>query len=72
LARSRFAAKTPDYEGWIFLDFLGFSRPKRDLSMGYEEKSRKVFSQAAFLMAAVWSASSGASGRGHAEGQDCS
>jgi hypothetical protein len=26
----------PDYEPWIRLDFLGFSRAKRDLSMGYE------------------------------------
>jgi hypothetical protein len=34
LARGHFAAKTPVYEGWISLDFLGFSRPNRDLSMG--------------------------------------
>jgi hypothetical protein len=40
--------------------------------MGYEEKARKIFSRAAFVVAAVSSASSGASGRGHAEGQDCS
>jgi hypothetical protein len=26
-----------DYEPWICLDFLGFSRSKRDLSMSYEE-----------------------------------
>jgi hypothetical protein len=36
LARGRFAAKTPVYEGWISLDFLGFSRPNLDFSMGYE------------------------------------
>jgi hypothetical protein len=27
--------KGPDYEGWISLDFLGFSRQNLDLSMGY-------------------------------------
>jgi hypothetical protein len=26
------------------LDFLGFSRPNRDLSMGYEEKTTEDFS----------------------------
>jgi hypothetical protein len=35
LARRRFAAKTPADEGWIPLDFLGFSRPNRYFSMGY-------------------------------------
>jgi hypothetical protein len=35
LGTSRFAAKTPDYEGWIPLDFLGLSRQNLDLSMGY-------------------------------------
>jgi hypothetical protein len=30
------------------LDFLGFSRPKRDLSMGYTEFSLKNFSRALF------------------------
>ena len=39
LGSSPFAAKTPDYEGWKSLDFLGFSRPNRDLSMGYEHFS---------------------------------
>jgi hypothetical protein len=34
LADGCFAAKTPDYEVWISLDFLGFSRQNRDLSMG--------------------------------------
>jgi hypothetical protein len=34
-ARGCFALKTPDHGGCIFLDFLGFSRPNRDLSMGY-------------------------------------
>ena len=35
LAPSPFAAKTPILSYWISLDFLGFSRPKRDFSMGY-------------------------------------
>ncbi|HEY6518817.1 MAG TPA: hypothetical protein VIZ19_05545, partial [Roseiarcus sp.] len=39
-----FAAKTADYEGWISLDFLGFSRPNLDLSMGYAEKTAESFS----------------------------
>ena len=39
-----FAAEIPDYEPWICLDFLGFSRAKRDLSMGYERKTEKNFS----------------------------
>jgi hypothetical protein len=30
------------------LDFLGFSRPKRDLSMGYTRFSLKNFSRAPF------------------------
>jgi hypothetical protein len=44
LARGRFAAKTPAYEPWISLDFLGFSRPDRDFSMGYADFSGKNFS----------------------------
>ena len=35
LGPGRFAAKTPDSEGWISLDFLGFSRQNLDFSMGY-------------------------------------
>jgi hypothetical protein len=34
LDRDCFAAKPLDYAYWIFLDFLGFSRPNRDFSMG--------------------------------------
>jgi hypothetical protein len=42
--------KTPDYEGWISLDFLGFSRPNRDFSMGYAKSSwRKSISISNFL-----------------------
>jgi hypothetical protein len=38
----------PVYEGWILLDFLGLSRPNRDLSMGYTAKSAENFSLALF------------------------
>jgi hypothetical protein len=31
-----FPHEIPDYGYWKSLDFLGFSRPNRDLSMGYE------------------------------------
>ena len=44
LGPRRFAAKTPDFDGWISLDFLGFSRPKRDFSMSYEDFSVEIFS----------------------------
>jgi hypothetical protein len=44
LARGRFAAKTPAYERWISLDFLGFSRPNRDFPMGCAAFSGKNFS----------------------------
>jgi hypothetical protein len=39
-------AKNPDCGGLICLDFLGFSRPNRDFSMGYAAKARKIFSRA--------------------------
>ena len=45
LAAGCFAAKRPDYAYWILLDFLGFSRQNRDLSMGYETFSAKNFSR---------------------------
>jgi hypothetical protein len=48
LGSGRFAAKTPNYERWISLDFLGFSRPDRDLSMSYEDFSREKNSRALF------------------------
>jgi hypothetical protein len=44
LGVGRFAAKACAYKRWISLDFLGFSRPNRDLSMGYAGESRKIFS----------------------------
>ena len=41
LAPGHFAAKTPADECWIVLDFLGFSRPNQDVSMGYAGFSGK-------------------------------
>ena len=38
------AAKTPGNDCWISLDFLGFSRPNRDLSKGYTRFSLENFS----------------------------
>jgi hypothetical protein len=35
LDSSLFRCEDPNYEGWISLDFLGFSRPNLDLSVGY-------------------------------------
>jgi hypothetical protein len=32
-----------NYEGWISLDFLGFSRPNRDLSIGYAAFPTSLF-----------------------------
>jgi hypothetical protein len=48
LAPRRFGLKTPVFEGWIHLDFLGFSRPNRDFSMGYAGFSRAEFFMAPF------------------------
>jgi hypothetical protein len=53
LAGSRFAAKTLINGYWIFLDFLGFSRPNRDLSMGYEDLIEKVFFSRLFVIAST-------------------
>jgi hypothetical protein len=46
LALAGLAAKTLIYGYWISLDFLGFSRPNRELSKGYTEKPSKNFSAA--------------------------
>jgi hypothetical protein len=37
-------AKNPDFGDLICLDFLGFSRQDRDFSMGYADKTNKLFS----------------------------
>jgi hypothetical protein len=44
LGTEPFAQEISDFGGWISLDFLGFSRPDRDLSMGYEGFIENVFS----------------------------
>jgi hypothetical protein len=44
LASGRFGVKILIYGYWIFLDFLGFSRPNLDLSMGYTQTIVKVLS----------------------------
>jgi hypothetical protein len=46
LAFSRFAAKALCRTYWILLDFLGFSRPNLDFSMGYKGFSAYDFSMA--------------------------
>jgi hypothetical protein len=43
LASGCFSTKTPVFERLIFLDFLGFSRPKPVLSMGYTRFSVENF-----------------------------
>ena len=43
LGSGPFCCKAPDYEPWILLDFLGFSRQNLDLSMGYADFSGKIF-----------------------------
>jgi hypothetical protein len=40
-----FLTKPIDFAYWILLDFLGFSRPNRDFSMGYGGFSREEISQ---------------------------
>ena len=44
LGTSHLGAETPGFGGWISLDFLGFSRPNLDLSMGYAGFSSENFS----------------------------
>jgi hypothetical protein len=48
LGPGRFAAKTPVHEGWIVLDFLGFSRSNQDFSMDYAARSAETFFSALF------------------------
>jgi hypothetical protein len=64
------AAKTTIYDHWILLDFLGFSRPNRDLSMGYAGFSRENFSPA--FSPALSGAAAEACRRGYAEAQNYS
>jgi hypothetical protein len=46
LDRRGFAPGRPENKAWISLDFLGFSRPNRDFSMGYAGFSAKKISRA--------------------------
>jgi hypothetical protein len=48
LGSDRFAGKTAAYEGWISLDFLGFSRANPELSIGYEAQTAEDFLSAPF------------------------
>jgi hypothetical protein len=43
LETGHLAAETQVFSYWICLDFLGFSRPNRDLSKGCERFSREEF-----------------------------
>jgi hypothetical protein len=43
LETDRFAAEDPENHSWISLDFLGFSRPNLDFSIGYEDFSGSFF-----------------------------
>jgi hypothetical protein len=45
LGRCLFLVKTFVSGGWICFDFLGFSRPNRDFSIGYEDKTKQIFSR---------------------------
>jgi hypothetical protein len=53
LETGQLSAKTKDFRYWIFLDFLGFSRPKRDFSMGCAGFCGEDFSKA-LLPGAPW------------------
>jgi hypothetical protein len=68
LAGSRFAAKAAFYNYWILLDFLGFSRPKRDFSVGYTGFSLKEFS-GALALPNIRSAGLAARWQGYAKGR---
>jgi hypothetical protein len=69
LAHRTFAAKPTFQTYWIVLDFLGFSRQNRDLSMGYEENSSWSFSRR-FRPAAARGATTSVRRRDHAEALD--
>jgi hypothetical protein len=69
LGWSTFRFENLDFGGWISLDFLGFSRPKLDLSMGYVEKAGNAFSRRFSLRQGP---TTGAWGLGYKQGQDLS
>jgi hypothetical protein len=53
LGSSPFRGERPHFEGWILLDFLGFSSQNLDLSMGYAGKASNVFFEAVFAVAPI-------------------
>jgi hypothetical protein len=46
LGHGPFGRENPCFEGWKGLDFLGFSRPERDISMSYAGFSLNEISRA--------------------------
>jgi hypothetical protein len=70
LALAPLAVKREPIGYWSSLDFLGFLRPNPDFSMGYTGFSVKKISHGPSSL--INSAGDGASGRGHAETQNCS
>jgi hypothetical protein len=48
LGSSRFRGENNGLQVWILLDFLGFSRPNRDISKGYKRFSLYIFSSRFF------------------------
>jgi hypothetical protein len=63
-----FDAKPPISDYWILLDFLGFSRPNHDLSMGYARFSRVKFSPP--FSPRLRGVDGERRGQGHAEGRN--
>ncbi len=47
-ALTQFSSETPDFRGWISLDFLGFPRPNLRLIKGLHGKNREIFFVALF------------------------
>jgi hypothetical protein len=67
LVRRGFGSKTPLKAYWNSLDFLGFSRPNRDFSMGCAGKPRSVFSWRISLASAALEQGSWSLGASKAE-----
>jgi hypothetical protein len=70
LGASLSGRETPIHRYWISLDFLGFSRPNRDLSMGYTDFSATNFRNA--FPPCVQGAGMGSRQSWDWEAQDCS
>jgi hypothetical protein len=65
-----FRCENPVHEGWIVLDFLGFSRSNQDFSMGYAARNTETFFSA--LFPSVERRHNERVCLGHAEAPDCS